>query len=454
MDWRCVLLCLAVAAMVMTDLHASDAPIGVITRAGPKVVLPASSTDNLPVRYGLGFVAQLGPRAAGLFVNLRVFGKGRTDFEDGCDAFVFGDLASLKKASPTPIIRNEHERDPATGAARFVVKYPAAIGFWPLGAKQPDGSPHPGAGKGFAICRALSFIGRGGVLTWDMFSQPTMRCYLEVAQLAFDGRQVSVVKRELFRSDQPWVTGDGWQIAAGGLHSSIPDGSDLLLAGEAQKDGLGRNGVLRFRFADGRWQPIAFSPVTSGGEPSLVRRADGTLVFLTRPSEDMGPDAPRSIMLWTSKDAGASWQELLRVPNVRPSTPISVNATADGRVFVLANVPGMTNPERTVQWWHRDRARLAMWQLNDSAATLQPPQIIRDAEADFGMTPPGFQWYVDHPTSAIVRLGDGFWHGLIAYRVMQYPAAGDSVGEKLTPHTGCYVEETPAAEPARPPWRF
>ena len=33
---------------------------------------------------------------------------------------------------------------------------------------------------------------------------------------AFDGRQVSVIKRDLFRPDKPLVTGDGWTIAAGG----------------------------------------------------------------------------------------------------------------------------------------------------------------------------------------------------------------------------------------------
>jgi hypothetical protein len=446
--------CLIGLVMVMSGATPSDAPIGVITRGGPDVVLPQSSTDSLPVRYGLGFVAQVGPRAAALFANLRVIGKGRTDFEDGCDAFVFGDLAGLKKAKPGAIIRNEHERDAATGAARFVVKYPAAVGFWPLGAKQPDGSPHPGAGTGFALCRALSFVGRGDILTWDMFSQPTMRCYLEVVQLAFDGRQVSVTKRDLFRPEKQWVSADGWTIMAGGLHSAIPDGSDLLMACEAYREGPGRNGVCRFRFSEGQWQPVSFSPVTSGGEPSLVRRTDGSLVFLTRPSEDMGPEAPKSIMLWTSKDSGATWQEVLRAPNLRPSTPVSVHATADGRVFVLANVPGMTNPERTVQWWHRDRARLALWQLSEGAAELKPAQIIRDAEADFGMAPVGYQWYVDHPASAIVRLADGFWHGLIAYRVMQYPAAGDPVGETPNAHTGCYVEEMPAVEPATPPWRF
>jgi hypothetical protein len=268
------------------------------------------------------------------------------------------------------------------------------------------------------------------------------------------GRQVSVVKRDLIRTGRVWATPDGWAIVAGGLHSAIPDGSDLLLAVEAQKDGVGRTGVGRFRFAAGQWQPVIFTPVAGGGEPSLVQRADGSLIFLTRPSEDMGAEATRSIMLWASPDSGAAWQEILRVPNVRPSTPVSVNATPDGRVFVLANVPGMTNPTRTVSWWHLDRTRLALWQLAEGAPKLDPPQVIRDCQEEFGAPPLGFMWYVDHPVSAIVRLGDGRWRGLLAYRVMAFSVQGDPVGELLTPQTGCYVEEVPCSEPARPPWRF
>jgi hypothetical protein len=241
---------------------------------------------------------------------------------------------------------------------------------------------------------------------------------------------------------------------AGGLHPAIPDGSDLLMAVEAQKDGVGRTGVCRFRFEAEQWQPVAFTPVAGGGEPSLARRTDGSLVFLTRPSEEMGVHAIRSIMLWASTDSGVTWKEILGVPNVRPSTPVSVNATPDGTVFVLANVPGMTNPERTVLWWHLDRARLALWQLAEGAPELKPPQVIRDCQEEFGAPPAGFMWYVDHPVSATVRLGDGRWHGLVVYRLMAFSIQGDPVGELLTPQTGCYVEETPHSEPATTPWRF
>lgn len=465
MKYRVLPLELAVAAMVaivvgfsapLGRLQAAGGPIGEITRGLPDVSRPKSSTDNLPTRYGIGFPVQVGPNTATLFCNLRVVGPRRTDFEDGTDVFVFDDLRHVAKGGPTPISRNEKEKDAGTGESRFVVKYPAAVGFWPLGAKQPDGSPHPGAGKGFALCRALSLVGRGDILTWDMFSLPSLRCYVEVMHLSFDGQKVAVVERYLIRTGGGWATRDGWGIGAAGLHTAIPDGSDLLLAVEAYKEGVGRTGVCRFQFAEGEWQPVAFTPVAGGGEPSLVRRADGSLLFLTRPDDEVAGDrAGKRIVLWASKDGGGTWEQILRAENERPRTPVSVHATPDGRVFVLANVPGMTNPTRTVLWWHADRARLAMWRLAEGTATFDPPQpqVIRDCQEEFGLIDK-YMWYVDHPISANVRLSDGQWHGLVTYRIMAYSISGDKVGELVTPHTGCCVEEVSSTQPVTPPWRF
>jgi hypothetical protein len=461
MKWRIARLFVAGLVMLLTDfpvplggLRAADGPIGVITRGAPDVVLPASSTAGLTVRYGLGFPVQLGPKTAGLLCNLRVVGVGRTDYEDGTDVFVFDDLGKVGEGGPTPISRNEKEQDPATGEGRFIVKYPAVGGFWPLGAKQPDGSAHPGAGTGFALCQALSLVGDGQKLTWSMFSLPSLRCYTEVMQLAFDGQKVTVVKRDLIRTGAGWVTRDGWGLAVGGMQAAIPDGSDLLMAVSANKDGVNQTGVCRFQFEAGQWQPVTFTPVTSGAESSLVRRADQSLVFLTRAGADLGPEAPKSIMLWTSTDGGKTWQKLLQAPNLRPQTPVSVNVTPDGTIYVLANVIGMTNAARTVQWWHMDRARLAMWQLADGAGELKPAQVIRDCWEELGPPPDETMWYVDHATSGVVRLGDERWHGLVAYRLLAFSIYGDKVGEAVTPHTGCYVEETPSAAPVTPPWRF
>lgn len=453
--WGVGLSLIALALLTLAgELRAADAPIGVVTRGGPDLVLPTSSTDNLPVRYGLGFPVQLGPQTAGLLCNLRVVGVGRTDYEDGTDLFVFDDLGKIAQGGPIPLSRNEKERDPATGEARFIAKYPLVGGFWPLGAKQPDGSPHPGAGRGFVVCQALSLFGTGEKLTWEMFSKPGLRCYTEVLQLAYDGQKVTVTKRDLIRTGVGWPTANGWGVVMGGMRSALPDGSDFLMAVSAQKDGQNMTGVCRFSYADGEWRPVAFTPVAPGAEASLARRADQSLLFLTRPETSLGPRAPRSIMLWTSADGGQTWRQLVDEPNLRPQTPVSVGATADGTAFVLANTFGMTSPDRTVQWWHLDRARLVLWQVADTAGELKPAQVLRDGWDDFGPPPPETMWDVDHPTSGIVRLADGRWHSLITYRVMAFSWRGDAAGETVTPHTGCYVEETPLTDPATPPWRF
>ena len=244
------------------------------------------------------------------------------------------------------------------------------------------------------------------------------------------------------------------------MQPAIPDGSDLLMAVvAANKAGLSRTGVARFRFADGQWKPFTFSPVAPGAEPSLVRRADGSLVFLTRPEDAVeGDRIGKRIVLWSSKDGGATWKHILCAENERPRTPVSVNATPDGKIFVLANVPGMTDPTQKWAWWHLDRVRMAMWQLAGGAegsATFDPPQprIIRDCHAEFGLIDT-YRWDLDHPSSGIVQLRDGRWHGLVTYRIRTYSIAGDKVGERVVPQTGCYVEEVPSGQPATPPWRF
>jgi hypothetical protein len=419
--------------------------------------LPRNSTDNLPTRYGVGFPVQLGPKTAGLFCNLRVIGPDRTDYEDGTDVFVFDDLGSVGKGGPTPVTRNEKEKDAQTGELRFIAKFPANVGFWPLGAKRPDGSAHPGAGKGFAICQAFSFVGNGSKLTWDMFSLPSTRRYVEVMQLSFDGHRASVVKRELLKDDRRWTTADGWGISNGGMQPAIPDGRDLLMAVVASNTArLTRTGVARFRFAKGQWRPFAFVPVTGGSEPSVVRCADGSLIFLTRPEDEVEGDRKgKAIVLWSSKDGGGTWKQILCAENERPRTPVSVNATPDGRIFVLANVPGMTSPTQKWLWWHLDRVRMAMWQLAEDSAAFAPPQprIIRDCQEEFGLIDT-YRWDLDHPSSGIVQLRDGQWHGLVTYRIRTFSIEGEKVGERVVPQTGCYVEEVPSAQPTTPPWRF
>lgn len=416
------------------------------------MVSPRRVADPVERCYGIGYPVQVGPKKAALFCNVRILGAKCQDYEDGAEVFVFDDLSCVGKGGSVPVTWNEKEKDEQTGEPRFIVKYPPAVGFWPAGAKRSDGSVHPGAGKGFALCQALSFIGGGEELPWRMYSQKGLKHYVEVMQLAFDGQHVSVVKRECIRTGQKWETADGWGLRSPGLQPAIPDGNDLLMAMTAAKKGAGGTGVCRFRFSEGLWQQVAFTRVAGGAEPSLARRADGTFIFTTRSGEK---DNSKSIELWAAKDAGGPWTHHLRVDNVRNATPVSVHATPDGRIFVLANHPGVTSRDGKVRWPDTLRSQLALWQLAQGAAEFLPqrPRLIRDCLEEFGMLE-DCRWYVDHPVSATVQLGDGLWHGLVAYRVMAFPVNSDKVRERLTPHTGCYVEEVRSAQPAQPPWRF
>ena len=50
-----------------------------VTHGPPTVTVPAESTGNQPVRYGLGFPLQVGPTTGALLCNLRTIGEGRGD---------------------------------------------------------------------------------------------------------------------------------------------------------------------------------------------------------------------------------------------------------------------------------------------------------------------------------------------------------------------------------------
>lgn len=403
-----------------------------VTHSPPAVSLPRQTTAGQPGRYGLGFPLQLGPTTAALLANVRTIGEGRWDYEDGTDAFVFDDLRAVARGGPLVLSRNEHEQDAETGRNRVIVKFPVSAGFWPLGAKRADGSPHPGAGTGFGFCQALSFEDKGGgFFTWDQRFRP----YVEVLQLAFDGRALRVTGRELIRSEELWQTRDHWGIRAPGLLTAIPDGDDLLLALSAERE-EGKAGVCRFRFSDGRWRPASFTPVADGSEPSLVRATDGSLVFGVR---GRGSQA-NALQAWHSADGGRTWMRTLEVGKARTEAPVSLLTAADGTVLVAANALGTR------------RTRLQCWELLGEMTRVGEPRLIRDCDQEFGVAAEGMFWAVDHPSSATVRLADGQWHGLLCYRVLAFPTRGKA--ETVVPQTGCYLEELLGSGPPLPTWRF
>lgn len=434
----------AIQALPQTAPHPDGTPdrsrgVMLVTHGPPAVTLVAHTSEGVPGAYGIGVPMQVGPRTAALLCNVRTIGPGRGDYEDGTDAFVFDDLREVAAGGPVRICRNEQETDAQTGERRIIVKFPSIGGFVPLGARRADGGPHPAAGTGFGICQALSFaVQEGeegqGLFTW---SQPFRR-YLEVHQLAFDGSELSVTDTQLVRAEGLLSIGDtGWHVMAPGLTSAIPDGDDLLFALLARRDDGGGQmcGVSRWRHADGTWRPVELWPVTTGSEPSLVRGADERLYFNVRPGKAQGD----ALLAWAAQSAEREWEQIIEAGGARPSTPVSINRAADGTVFLVANHVGT----------HRDR--LSLWEVAPDGS-LGQPRLVRHCSEEFGPPPANSRWFVDHASSATLRLRDGAWRSVLAYRLLSFPTGGRA--EQVMPQTGCYLEEVHFVGEPLPPWAF
>ena len=406
-----------------------------VSRGRPALAEPGGLADGQVLRYGLGVIFQVAPRTAAALSNVRTAGVGHWDFENGADAVVFNDLATIGQQKRVICARNEEDLNPATGKRRVAVTYPIAVGFVPLGAKRPDGSAHPAAGTGFGFSQALCFdLNDQGYFTWKQ--TPTRRWY--VHQLAYDGQDFRVVKTEMKPVDAPLKTADGaWAIIAPGISSAIPDGDDLLFAVRAGDGGRQVSGVSRWRRSGGDWRPLTFHGVSDGSEPSLVRDVDGRLLYSVRGEGAEG----QAVRVWRSGDSGKSWDQVFHVANLRANAPVVLNRAADGTPYIAADHPASF------------RAKLCLWPLNAERTGCGPLIVARDCVADFGPAPEGTTWFADHPIATTVQLADGRWHNLLAFRVMAFNTAGVG-GETVTPRTGCYIEEVFSAGSARPAWRF
>jgi hypothetical protein len=448
---------------------------GTAVRGMPRTAAPGSGW-----RYGLGYPFQVAPGLAGLFCNIK--GTRGNDFEEGSDVILFDDLAALRVGEALPVSRNHQEPNPYTappGQTSIMAKYPVGNGFVPLGAKRPDGSPHPAAGTGFGILGAEAWppvgnkshgyaSGRtGGPGTYE---------YLEIQQYRFDGRAFRVEGTERVYYDQLLP---GWTIYNPGLSTAIADGDDLLqaFASSAGADRRRHNydgvdaGVLRWRHGPKGWRPVEFLPATGPGskgfiEPTLIRALDGALLLLARWGSD---EEQHDIRIWRSTDAARSWRKVVHVAGVVASTPISLNRAADGTPYVATNpYEILLHPVRDPEgvWARRrskdDRGRirgggslrekLALFPLVPDLNDVAPAILARDPYAEFGLPPSGYQWDLDHPVSATVQLGDGNWHNALCYRLCDL---GETrLGSEPAPQSGLYVDEVVSAGPATPIWNF
>ena len=424
---RCTLLLAAVIGFAA----GGEAAIVSVTHGGVDLTAPPSTPAGQVWRYGLAMPIQLDATTAGLLVNIRRIDTRYWDFEVGTDLIKFDRLDKISASGAVPISRSGIEPHPSDGRPSTAAKYPMFGGFVPRGAKLANGAAHPCGGTGFG----LSVVGFYPADLSKPMPKP-IDLQIEMSQFRYDGGAFTASPPVRYTGTGIPVGDTGWAIVNAGLSPAIADGNDLLHAVSCR----GAAGVARFQYfgTTKGWQPVAFVPVTdeSFNEPSLVRDVDGSLLFTARNKvgQVSGNRDETDIPLWRSIDGNAgTWRRLFIVTSARQRTPLSVNRSVDGTLYIATNtVPGSY------------RGFLQILPINAARTGLETAITVRDASSDFGAGPEGKGWMVDHPISNVVRLADGQWHCLLAYRVL---ARRDS---PAAPCTGLYVEEVFSSGTPRP----
>jgi hypothetical protein len=432
-----------------------------------------ASPPNVPAgevwRYGFGCPFQVGPVQAAILVNIHRKGARTHDYEMGTDAVVFESLAGIVPANAVVVCRNHRETNPRTSEMADMVKYTTIGGFVPLGAKRPDGSPHPHAGTGFGADFALAHPiddGNPAKPYPGVYRGAQEYAFWEFHQFAFDGASFRVTHTERLPADTAW---SGQVLFSGPLPAAIPDGDDLLLSftvfrpgaesrGFVTSPGTMVSGVSRWRREQGRWRPMSFAPVTGtidSFEPSLVRDIDGSLLFSARPGAD--PNHSHSVLVWRSRDSGVSWQKILEIPHLRQASPVTLNTAVDGTPYLLCNQSlsaFMFRPGQIFDGHDNGAFReiVALWPLDESRTGLLSPLILRCPRYEFGVPPDGGDWACDHANGNTVRLADGQWRHLVAHRLL----AHGEVTSSLPPvaQSGLWLEQLDSDGDLRNEWRF
>jgi hypothetical protein len=421
-------------------------------------------------RYMLAFPFQVAPKLAAVHVNMKMCGGPGQDFEGGTDLILFGSREDLKPERALKVSRNHTEPNPHNdNRPAIIAKYPGAVGFVPLGAKRPDGTPHPHAGTGFVLISGAAWpVDRSeGFATYPdrigltaywgkKFYRPS---YLH--QLAFDGTQLRLGPARVLQETEVIP---GHSSAMTGMSSAIADGDDLLVPQCARKPGGGANsGIQRWRCVGGTWTPGEYEAVTPDDdsiEPSAVRDLDGSLLFLARGRRHLGPP----LRVWRQAKPGDAWELRINVNGQLNSTPITLNRAVDGTPYVAANfyqpefkLPAGLYSDGGISrlepvGWRGERSTICLWSLNAARDGFDAQFVARDPRSEFGLPPHGTIWAVDHPSASPVRLADGAWHSLMGYRMLEWKENTHFIPP--SPQTGCYLDEIVSFGPPAPLWNF
>ncbi|MEE2710803.1 MAG: sialidase family protein [Gemmatimonadota bacterium] len=439
-----------------------------VTKGGPDLISPPSVPPGETWHYQVIFPFQVAPRKAAAFCNIRKGFAPGADFENGMDIIFFDDLSHVSAEHAVPISRNHEAPNPRTtppGAPSIMMKYPCAGGFVPLGAKRPDGSPHPHAGTGFSLVNVVAYqsnIQTSPPYRTCVYANEESYSYFELFQLVYDGKTMQVSNAEHL---SPSAVLPSWYILNGGMGNAIADQDDLLLCMVAQDPWAGSgSGVMRWRRDVDKWHPVLYVPVTGddrSSEASVVRDVDGALLFCARGN---GERDEKDIRVWRSSDGGEIWAKNIHVSGVISEAPVTINQTVHGTPYIAANLYQvymhprgaqlrvLKNAEGNVRGggWQRDT--LCIWPLNAGRTGLEAPLVARCCREEFGPPPGDSAWRADHPTGTTVQLADGKWHHVLGYRIVEVAELTHS--SDPTPQTGAYLEEVITEGQTIPPWKW
>lgn len=417
-----------------------------VTRGPRDLSFPRDTPSGQTWIYQLAFPFQLSATHAGLCVNIRVGSNRIIDLEAGSDVIVFNRVEGIPAGKATPTFRVYEAPHPRTGERLYMVSLSIAA-FVPLGARRPDGTPHPHAGTGFDCAIVGGYpVALGDQPDTHIDFNDDFHSFLRIQQFAFDGRDFHVTETLELPHEELLP---GFRIVEHGFSNPVASGDDLLfpISHGTILDSV--SGLSRWRRgSNGRWWPVSFCPIFDHAtEATVVRDLDGSLLMTARPAIIPNNPRPAAVDVYRSTDEGETWERVIQMEKFCFGSPVFLNRAADGTPYLVTcryrEPPAHKFAKREALW---------LWPLADDRRSIQDPIIVRDGPAEFGPAPHGTPWRMDHPFGCTVRLADGEWRHLLGYRVLEDAEMRTNAGP--TPFTGSYIEEVCSAGPAVPLWRF
>jgi hypothetical protein len=397
------------------------------------VTQPQDTTK--PVSYELGKLHQLDRENCLLVASMRE--QGGHDFEVGNDAFIFKDVEDIDPAKAIPINRlNVNYHLKSNGAPAIRARFPASGAFVPLGAKLPDGQPHPAAGTGFLFSGTRPFLPDRSEGHPQAGREDRT---IEFMELRWDGTHLKVTRRGFF------TQAAGVDVGRIGITNSLADGAGFLCPFESHDGGYVV--VIRFEYDGQNWkavragQPFHHATIPQNlknppaehwfeTEASIVRDGSRYLVY-TRGFDYKG-------RVYSSTD-GLNYTFLFDHYNYQ--SPQTLNQGLDGSLYLITNRgPGLLrNP--LLAFPLRGQTFLEPFVIHDERRVhLYYPKEVPEIP------------FIDHALGTSLFLG-GRWRHFVAYRVMGLHET-DGQGAPPGPHTGVYLDELVYDRVTHPPYGF